>query len=92
MKLINIGFGNVVAARRIVAVVSPDSSPIKRLIQDSRDSGNLIDATYGRRTRAVLFTDSGHIVLSAIQPETVASRLGGRGTADESAEEDDADE
>ena len=92
MKLINIGFGNVVAARRVVAVVSPDSSPIKRLIQDFRDSGNLVDATYGRRTRAVLFTDSGHIVLSAIQPETIASRLNGKPAGENAGEEDDGDE
>ena len=66
MKLINIGFGNVVVANRLVAVVSPDSSPIKRIIQDARDKGTLIDATYGRRTRAVIITDSDHIILSAI--------------------------
>lgn len=78
MKLINIGFGNVVVANRIVAIVSPDSSPIKRIIQDARDKGSLIDATYGRRTRAVIITDSEHVVLSAIQPETVANRLHGK--------------
>lgn len=75
MKLINIGFGNIVSANRVVAIVSPESAPIKRVIQDARESGNLIDATYGRRTRAVLVTDSGHVVLSAIQPETVAHRI-----------------
>lgn len=75
MKLINIGFGNMVSAERIIAVVSPESAPIKRIISDSRDKGFLIDATYGRRTRAVIITDSGHVVLSAIQPETVAGRL-----------------
>ena len=75
MKLINIGFGNVVVANRLVAVVSPDSSPIKRIIQDARDKGTLIDATYGRRTRAVIITDSDHIVLSAIQAETIANRI-----------------
>ncbi|MDF2686550.1 MAG: hypothetical protein K0S55_1732 [Clostridia bacterium] len=74
MKLINIGFGNVVAASRLVAIVSPDSSPIKRIIQDARDKGTLIDATYGRRTRAVIITDSDHVILSAVQPETVANR------------------
>lgn len=74
MKLINIGFGNVVSANRLVAIVSPDSSPIKRIIQDARDKGTLIDATYGRRTRAVIITDSDHIILSAVQPETVANR------------------
>ncbi|HBQ63898.1 MAG TPA: hypothetical protein DD727_03040 [Clostridiales bacterium] len=78
MKLINIGFGNMVSASRLVAIVSPESAPIKRIIQEARDKGNLIDATYGRRTRAVIITDSDHIVLSAVQPETVANRLGAR--------------
>lgn len=75
MKLINIGYGNVVVAGRIIAVISPESAPVKRIIQDARDSGTLIDATYGRRTRAVIITDSGHIILSSVQPETVAARL-----------------
>jgi len=75
IKLINIGFGNIVSANRIIAIVSPESSPIKRIIQESRDKGMLIDATYGRRTRAVIFTDSDHVILSAVQPETVAHRL-----------------
>ena len=75
MKLINIGFGNIVSANRLVAIVSPESAPIKRIIQDARAKGCLIDATYGRRTRAVLITDSDHIILSAVQPETVAHRL-----------------
>ena len=75
MKLINIGFGNMVAANRLVAIVSPESAPIKRIIQDAREGGSLIDATYGRRTRAVIVTDSGHIILSAVQPETVANRV-----------------
>ena len=74
-RLINIGFGNIVAANRIIAIVSPDSAPIKRIIQEARDKGILIDATYGRRTRAVVITDSGHVVLSAVQPETVAHRF-----------------
>ncbi len=78
MKLINIGFGNMVSANRLVAIVSPESAPIKRIISDARDKGQLIDATYGRRTRAVIVTDSGHVILSAIQPETVATRLSGR--------------
>ena len=78
MKLINIGFGNMVCANRLVAIVSPESAPIKRIIQDARDRGTLVDATYGRRTRAVLITDSDHIILSALQPETVAGRLNGR--------------
>lgn len=75
MKLINIGFGNIVFANRLIAIVSPESAPVKRLIQDARDRGMLIDATYGRRTRAVLITDSDHVILSAVQPETVANRL-----------------
>lgn len=75
IKLINIGFGNIISANRLVAIVSPESAPIKRIIQDARDRGMLIDATYGRRTRAVIITDSGHVILSAVQPETVANRL-----------------
>ncbi|HHX23614.1 MAG: extracellular matrix/biofilm regulator RemA [Tepidanaerobacteraceae bacterium] len=76
IKLVNVGFGNIVSANRIVAIVSPESAPIKRIIQEARDRGMLIDATYGRRTRAVIITDSDHVVLSAVQPETVAHRLG----------------
>lgn len=75
IKLVNIGFGNIVAANRIVAIVSPESAPIKRIIQEGREKGVLIDATYGRRTRAVIVVDSGHVILSAVQPETVANRL-----------------
>lgn len=75
MKLINIGFGNMVSANRLVAIVSPESAPIKRIIQDAKDRGTLIDATYGRRTRAVIIMDSDHVILSAVQPETVANRL-----------------
>jgi len=75
IQLINIGFGNIVSANRIIAIVSPESAPIKRIITEARDRGELIDATYGRRTRAVLVMDSGHVVLSSIQPETVANRL-----------------
>ena len=75
IKLINIGFGNIVSANRLVAIVSPESAPIKRIIQDAKDKGMAVDATYGRRTRAVIITDSGHIILSAVQPETVAGRL-----------------
>ena len=78
--MVNIGFGNIVAVNRIVAIVSPESAPIKRIIQEARERGMLIDATYGRRTRAVVVTDSDHIILSAVQPETVAHRLGGKGT------------
>lgn len=75
IKLINIGFGNIVSANRVIAIVSPESAPIKRIISDARDRGQLVDATYGRRTRAVMIMDSGHIILSAIQPETVAHRF-----------------
>ena len=75
IKLVNIGFGNIVSANRIVAIVSPESAPIKRVINEARDRGMLVDATYGRRTRAVIVTDSDHIILSAVQPETVAHRL-----------------
>jgi len=75
-KPINIGFGNMVPASRIVAIEGNDSAPIKRLIQDAREKGSLVDATQGRKTRAVLVIDSGHIILSAIQPETVATRMG----------------
>ena len=75
MKLVNIGFGNMVAADRIIAIVSPESAPIKRIVRESEDKGMLVNATYGRRTRAVLVTDSGHTILSALQPETVAHRL-----------------
>ena len=78
IRLINIGFGNIVSANRIVSIVSPESAPIKRIIQDARDRGFLIDATYGRRTRAVVVMDSGHIILSAVQPETVANRAAGQ--------------
>lgn len=88
MKLINIGFGNMVSASRLVAIVSPDSAPIKRIVQEARDRGVLIDATYGRKTRAVLIMDSGHTVLSAFQPASVAGRLSGRdsSTSDEAIE------
>lgn len=82
MNLINIGFGNFVSVQRVVAIVSPDSAPIKRLIQEAREAGRVVDATYGRKTRAVVITDSDYIVLSAVQPETVASRF------DESEEEE----
>ncbi|MDD4716330.1 MAG: DUF370 domain-containing protein [Oscillospiraceae bacterium] len=78
MKLINIGFGNMISASRLIALVSPESAPIKRIIQEARDRGRLIDATYGRRTRAVIIMDSDHVILSAILPETVAGRLTGR--------------
>lgn len=82
IKLINIGFGNIVSANRLLAIVSPDSAPIKRIVQEARERGRLIDATYGRRTRAVIMMDSGHVVLSAVQPETVAHRLDSRDNAE----------
>jgi regulator of extracellular matrix RemA (YlzA/DUF370 family) len=88
IKLINIGFGNIVSANRIVAIVSPESAPIKRIIAEARDRSTLIDATYGRRTRAVIITDSEHVVLSAVQPETVANRVVAKGSA-QPAEEDE---
>lgn len=74
MKLINIGFGNIVSAERIISIVSPESAPIKRMVQEAKDSKMAIDATYGRRTRSVIIMDSGHLILSAVQPETVAGR------------------
>ena len=86
MRLINIGFGNMVSASRLVAIVSPESAPIKRSVQDAKERGSLIDATYGRRTRAVIIMDSDHVVLSAVQPETVANRLNDR---DEDLTEDE---
>ncbi len=88
MKLINVGFGNMVSSDRLIAIVSPESAPIKRMIQDARDRGMLIDATYGRKTRAVLITDSDHIILSAIQPETVGNRAAGK-DASEVPEDDE---
>ncbi|HOV70344.1 MAG TPA: DUF370 domain-containing protein [Clostridia bacterium] len=86
IKLINIGFGNIVSANRIIAIVSPESAPIKRIIQDARDAGKLVDATYGRRTRAVIITDSEHCILSAVQPETVAHRLDNKDIKDSEEE------
>ncbi len=82
IKLINIGFGNIVSANRIIAIVRPESAPIKRIIQEARDAGRLIDATYGRRTRAVVITDSDHVTLSAVQPETIAHRVAGNDEVD----------
>jgi regulator of extracellular matrix RemA (YlzA/DUF370 family) len=89
IKLINIGFGNIVAAGRVIAVVSPDSAPIKRIIQEARDSERLIDASYGRRTRSVVIMDSDHVVLSALSTDTIASRAGFTG---EKGMEDTEDE
>ncbi len=84
MKFINVGFGNMVSADRVVALASPDSAPIKRLVQDAKDSGRAIDVTCGRRTRAVIVTDSDHVILSAIQTETISNRLDD--TADDAEE------
>ncbi len=89
MKLINIGFGNMVSASRLIAIVSPESAPIKRMVQEARERGVLIDATYGRRTRAVIVMDSDHVILSAVQPETVANRLSSK---DELLEEEELSE
>ncbi len=89
MKLINIGFGNMVSASRLVAIVSPESAPIKRIIQDVRDRGQLVDATYGRRTRAVIIMDSGHVILSALQPETVGARMTGKTEPLQGGDEDE---
>lgn len=83
IKLINIGFGNIVSANRIISIVSPESAPIKRIIQEARERNMLIDATYGRRTRAVIIADSDHVILSAVQPETVAQRLSNKDEASE---------
>lgn len=89
MKLINIGFGNMVSASRLVAIVSPESAPIKRIIQDAKEKGTLIDATHGRRTRAVIVTDSDLIILTYLQSETVAARLNEADTGSEEDLEDD---
>ena len=78
IKLINIGYGNFVSAARLISIVSPDAAPVKRIVQDARENKNLVDASCGRRTRAVLIMDSGHVVLSALQPETLAGRWNGR--------------
>ena len=86
MKFINIGFGNMVSAGRIVAIAAPDSAPIKRLVQDARDDGRVIDVSCGRRTRAVIITDSDHVILSAIQAETITNRLANEDTSDEEEE------
>ena len=90
MKLLNIGFGNLVSAQRLIAIVSPESAPIRRSFQEARERGALIDATYGRKTRSVLLMDSDHMILSAIPCETVAGRLAGRDTPDPVEEEDEA--
>lgn len=89
MQLVNIGFGNMVSANRMVAIVSPESAPIKRIIQDSKEIGTLIDATHGRRTRAVIITDSGHIILTYLQAETLANRISDENDQEFSEESDD---
>ncbi len=89
MQLVNIGFGNMVSANRMVAIVSPESAPIKRIIQDSKERGTLIDATHGRRTRAVIITDSGHIILTYLQAETLANRISDENDQEFSEESDD---
>ena len=91
MKFINIGFGNMVASNRIITLASPDSAPIKRLIQDAKDEGRAIDVTCGRRTRAVIVTDSDHIILSAVQTETISNRLNGDTTETDDEEEEDGE-
>ncbi len=88
MQLVNIGYGNLVSANRVIAVVSPDSSPVKRMVQDARKSGILIDATLGRKTRGVLVMDSGHIILSALQPSALQGRLTGKETGETEEEEE----
>lgn len=91
MKFINIGFGNMVAANRVVTLVNPESAPIKRLIQDARDSGRVIDVTCGRRTRAVIITDSEHVILSAIQTETISNRINDKSTPEDICNQTDND-
>lgn len=90
MKFINIGFGNVVSAHRVISIVAPESAPIKRIVQEARDAGDLIDATYGRRTRSVLVMDSGHVVLSAVQPETIVNRIADKEEAAAKAEDEES--
>lgn len=89
MRFISIGFGNMVSAARVVSLISPDSAPVKRLIQDAREAGRVIDVTCGRRTRSVIITDSDHVILSAVQAETISNRLNGDGTDAADADEED---
>lgn len=89
VRLINIGFGSIVAANRIISILSPESAPIKRLIQEARDGGRLIDATFGRRTRAVIICDSDHVILAAVQPETVANRVTAKDMSPAPADEEE---
>lgn len=90
MKFINIGFGNVVSAHRVISIVAPESAPIKRIVQEARDAGDLIDATYGRRTRSVLVMDSGHVILSAVQPETIVNRIADKEDTGAKAEDEES--
>ena len=92
MKLINIGFGNMVSATRLVAIVSPESAPIRRIITKAKESNMLVDATYGRRSRSVLITDSDHVILSPIQPETIANRLSSDLEEEEEEEQEEEEE
>ena len=89
MRFISIGFGNMVSAARVVSHISPDSAPVKRLIQDAREAGRVIDVTCGRRTRSVIITDSDHVILSAVQAETISNRLNGDGADAADADEED---
>lgn len=89
MKLINIGFGNIVSAERIISIVSPESAPLKRIVQEAKDEKKAIDATFGRRTRSVIIMDSGHIILSAVQPETIAGRVENNNNQNELEKGDD---
>lgn len=88
MKLINIGFGNMVSSGRVLAIVSPESAPIKRIVQEARDRSMLVDATYGRRTKSVIIMDTDHVVLSAIMPETIAGRASGKNDSADAEEEE----
>lgn len=90
MQLLNIGYGNLVSADRLLAIVSPDSAPIKRMVQEGREQGRLIDATYGRKTRSVLIADTDHIILSALPPETISGRLEGKEASKEEEEDENS--
>ena len=89
LRLVNIGFGNMVSANRLISIIGPESAPVKRVIQEARERGMLIDASCGRRTRAVLIADSGHVILSAIQSETIANRLRSQDEEDPASAEDE---
>ena len=89
MKLTNIGFGNIVSSDRIIAVISPESAPVKRIITEAREKGLLIDATYGRKTKSVIISDCGYVVLSALQPDTLGGRFSGKAPENEEEEADE---